>query len=454
MNVTKVEPESDEESHESQSEIHPYAGTDQAIMTSSHSYIELKSENIDNEVESNMDSSSTHQLCSEPVFINLKQEPLQEPDFFSAYKCEVEVKEMQEREKQLMIQTYYHESMNENYTPLLDKKSKLNELMRIRRQNETPEQRQRRLMQMNNYAKLRRASENADQREKRLTQMNNHAKQRRANESLEERQRRLTQMNFYAKQRRATETPEQHEERKKRQRERQRLRRINETAEERQKRLTQMNNYVKLRRSNGNLGTKELSFSQSDDCALQEGNKVIREQQEQQVRQLPSTPKPHKQQLQKTPESLEQNRLSDTQQTVSDMSGHRVEWNRRPQEIGTMQEHHADWYRRQQEHSTTTEQYKFWHKHQPMIDTHRQLSEIPGHCQQCITHRQEIQDLQRTNEVLERKQEWFRQQQEVLCKLREEWCRQQKEWCRRQQEEKNELQEAKKSHEQFEEKCR
>jgi hypothetical protein len=159
--------------------------------------------------------------------------------------------------------------MNENEWFLHSKREKLKELMKERRRNESPEQRQKRLNQMREYAKHRRANESPEQRQKRLFQMNMYARQRRANESLDQRVKRLGQMNNYEKQRRANETPEQREERKRRRREIESLRRDNETPEERQKRLIQMTKYAKERRSAQSQQRSERQLSQVSDYVQQ-----------------------------------------------------------------------------------------------------------------------------------------------------------------------------------------
>jgi hypothetical protein len=175
--------------------------------------------------------------------------------------------------------------MNENEWFLRSKREKLKELMKERRKNESPEQRQKRLNQMKEYAKHRRANESPEQRQKRLFQMNMYARQRRANESLDQRIKRLSQMNNYEKQRRANETPEQREERKRRRREIESLRRNNESPEERQKRLIQMTKYAKERRAAQSLQRSERQLSQINSYVKQGGLSETLEKEEDQSRQ-------------------------------------------------------------------------------------------------------------------------------------------------------------------------
>jgi hypothetical protein len=107
------------------------------------------------------------------------------------------MKEILETHDQMSSQqTLYCESTNKMEYFLHNKKEKFKEIMRTRRKNESPEQRQKRLNQMKQNAKLRRANENPEQRQKRLSQMILYSRQRRASESLDQRVKRLSQMNI------------------------------------------------------------------------------------------------------------------------------------------------------------------------------------------------------------------------------------------------------------------
>ena len=118
-----------------------------------------------------------------------------------------------------------------------EKKEKNKEYQKIKRENETPEEKAKRLKEKNEVQKTKRDNETAEEKAKRLKEDNDRGKNKRKNETPEEKAKRLKEKKDKNNEKLRNETPDEKAKRLKKNRENRKKRTANETSEQKEIRL-------------------------------------------------------------------------------------------------------------------------------------------------------------------------------------------------------------------------